>query len=111
MYIPAVVAEIVAWIDAAVKVDFPLFLPDSNFGSASSERDNRLRIFLIDSLLRNVQRKAPHWTPLGLAYIGAELERGGHEVTVLERDVLAQMAFRPVLRDVRPMPLHLPEGE
>ncbi len=90
MYIPAVVAEIVARIDTAVKVDFPLFLPDSNFGSDSSERDNRLRIFLIDSLSRNVQRKAPHWTPLGLAYIGAELERGGHEVTIFERDVLAR---------------------
>ena len=26
----------------------------------------------------------------------------------LERDVLAQMDFRPVIRGVRPMPLHLP---
>jgi radical SAM superfamily enzyme YgiQ (UPF0313 family) len=49
-----------------------------------------LRIFLIDSLLRNVQRKAPHWTPLGLAYVAAELERGGHEVVIFERDVLAR---------------------
>jgi propionate CoA-transferase len=26
----------------------------------------------------------------------------------LERQVLAMMAFRPIIRDLRPMPLHLP---
>ncbi|MBN1910205.1 MAG: hypothetical protein JW818_10730 [Pirellulales bacterium] len=27
----------------------------------------------------------------------------------LERDILAQMAFRPIMREIRPMPLHTPE--
>jgi len=30
----------------------------------------------------------PHWTPLGLAYIAATLEKTGHHVSIIERDVL-----------------------
>lgn len=47
-----------------------------------------MKVCLIDAAAVNAKRFLPHWTPLGLAYIAAMLERGGHEVLILERDVL-----------------------
>ena len=47
-----------------------------------------MKVCLIDAAAVNTKRFLPHWTPLGLAYIAATLERGGHEVLIIERDVL-----------------------
>jgi len=47
-----------------------------------------VKVCLIDAAAVNAKRFLPHWTPLGLAYIAATLERGGHEVLIIERDVL-----------------------
>lgn len=47
-----------------------------------------MKVCLIDAAAVNTKRFLPHWTPLGLAYIAAMLERGGHEVLIIERDVL-----------------------
>ena len=47
-----------------------------------------MKVCLIDAAAVNAKRFLPHWTPLGLAYIAATLERGGHEVLIIERDVL-----------------------
>ena len=47
-----------------------------------------MKICLIDAAAANAKRFLPHWTPLGLAYIAATLEQGGHEVLIIERDVL-----------------------
>jgi anaerobic magnesium-protoporphyrin IX monomethyl ester cyclase len=47
-----------------------------------------VKVCLIDAAAVNAKRFLPHWTPLGLAYIAATLERGGHEVLIIEREVL-----------------------
>jgi len=47
-----------------------------------------MKICLIDAAAINTRRFLPHWTPLGLAYIAAMLEQDGHEVLIIERDVL-----------------------
>ena len=47
-----------------------------------------MKVCLIDAAAVNVKRFLPHFTPLGLAYIAATLEQGGHEVLIIERDVL-----------------------
>ena len=47
-----------------------------------------MKVCLIDAAAVNAKRFFPHWTPLGLAYIAATLEQGGHEVLIIERDVL-----------------------
>ncbi|HPD60484.1 MAG TPA: radical SAM protein, partial [Thermodesulfobacteriota bacterium] len=47
-----------------------------------------MKVCLIDTAAVNAKRLFPHWTPLGLAYIAATLEQQGHEVLIIERDVL-----------------------
>ena len=47
-----------------------------------------MKVCLIDAAAVSAKRFLPHWTPLGLAYIAAVLEQEGHEVLIIERDVL-----------------------
>lgn len=43
---------------------------------------------MIDTAAIHSTRLLPHWTPLGLSYIAATLERSGHKVSIIERDVI-----------------------
>ena len=47
-----------------------------------------MKVCLIDTPAIHSKRLLSHWTPLGLAYIAATLESSGHEVSIIERDVL-----------------------
>jgi hypothetical protein len=47
-----------------------------------------VKVCLIDAAAVNAKRFFPHCTPLKLAYVSAALEQGGHEVLIIEHDVL-----------------------
>jgi radical SAM superfamily enzyme YgiQ (UPF0313 family) len=47
-----------------------------------------MKICLVDTAAVDSSRLIPHWTPLGPAYIAAKLMAGGHQVAIIERDVI-----------------------